>query len=384
MADFTNLLKPGGAWITGGPGTVSIDAVTGQITMTTDGTGLVYCRRGVPTEVNKSYQLTWSNDTAQVMFRQIGSAEGLADIRGANVSANGDNKIEFTAISTTTWISFQRTTAATVIVSVPILQEIPASAKSARRLNGKTQYFSLDVQTAGLRMSNATWFIGGFVAFTYMPTVGVYLMDFGRLDPASPAGGANRIRLLWDPDAKKLAASTAETTGTNYRENYIISTLEVDTWYYVGVTALANADVLVRLGTQKGASYIGTTLPPVSVTEICRFLQLGARVATARTNFSPVRYSNWIWSSGWIPSDSQINALAAGTAPADVSGLTAPAGTNIYHWPMTVETGNEASLITTTAPLVSNSTYGSIITVPGPSISGAAATVTTPLDIIIT
>ena len=51
---------------------------------------------------------------------------------------------------------------------------------------------------------------------------------------------------------------------------------------------------------------------------------------------------------------------------------------------MTVETGNEASLITTTAPLVSNSTYGSIITVPGPSISGAAAPVSTPLDIIIT
>ena len=99
-----------------------------------------------------------------------------------------------------------------------------------------------------------------------MQTVGVYLMDFGRLDPASPAGGANRVRLLWDPDAKKLAASTAEPTGTNYRENYIISTLEVDTWYYVGITALANADVLVRLGTQKGASYIGTTLPPVSVT----------------------------------------------------------------------------------------------------------------------
>lgn len=382
---FTNLLRPGGAWITGGPGTVSIDAVSGQITITADGSGLVYCRRGVATEINKSYQLTWSNDSPTVMFRQIGTGEGLSDIRPANVSVNGDNKIEFVATSTTTWISFQRTTAATVVISSVILQEIPASATSARRLNGKTQYLSLDVQAAGLRMSNANWYIGGFIALTHRPAGGIYIMDFGRLDPASPNGGAGRVRMFYDPDATKLAVSSEQSAGTNYRENYLISALAVDTWYYVGVTALANADVLVRLDKQKGASYIGTTLPPVSATEICRVLQLGARSINPRTGFSPLRYSNWIWSSNWIPSDTQINALADGTPPSEVAGFTAPTGANIYHWPMTNAAGAEESLITTTAPLASNSTYGTIITVPGYPVASTAAPVdTTPLDIIIT
>lgn len=385
---FTNLLRPGGAWITGGPGTVSIDAATGQITITADGTGLVYCRRGVPTQINKSYQLTWSNDTATLMFRQIGSSEGASDIRGPNVSANGDNKIEFVATSTTTWISFQRTTAATVIASSIILQEIPESATSARRVNGKTQYLSLDVQAAGLRMSNANWYMGGFIALNHIPAAGFYIMDFGRLDPSSPAGGAGRVRMVYDPDTGKLFASTCEIAGTNYRENYIMVTgkLAVDTWYYVGITALANADVLVRLEKQKGASYTGTVLPPVSATEICRVLQLGARSINPRTGFSPCRYSNWIWSSNWIPSDTQINALADGTPPSEVSGLTAPTGASIYHWPMVNAAGAEESLITTTAPLASNSPYGTIITVPGYPVVSSVVTpqVTTPLDIIIT
>ena len=261
---YTNLLRVGGTWITntGAPGTVTVDAVTGQITIVANGTAEAYARRSVTTEVNKTYQLTWSNDTATVMFRAIGTAAGTGDIRGVNVSVTGDNKIEFTATSTTTWIQFSRTTAATVTISSIILQEVPQSAASARRLNGKAQYFSLDAQTSGLRISNFNWYIGGFFAFTYMPSAGVYLMDFGRLDPAVPSGGAARVRLIWDPDNKKLAVSTAENTGVNYRENYIVRDLQVDTWYYVGVTALANADVLLRLGTQKASSYVGTAIPP--------------------------------------------------------------------------------------------------------------------------
>ena len=300
--------------------------MTGQITIVANGTGMAYARRAVTTEVNKTYLLSWSNDTATVMFRQIGSAEGLADIRGANVSVPGDNKLEFTAISTTTWISFQRTTSATVTISSPILEEVKTGTLPARRLNGKSQYFSLDAQTSGLRISNFNWYIGGFVAFTYMPTAGVYLMDFGRLDAAVPAGGAARVRLFWDPDNQKIAASTAENTGVNYRENYIIKQFQVDTWYYVGITALANADVLVRLGTQKGASYQGTSIPPTSTGEICRFLQIGARVINPRTNYAPCRFSNWVWASNWIPSDAQINQLAEGKTPDQITGLTVPTG----------------------------------------------------------
>lgn len=384
---YTNLLRVGGTWVTntGTPGTVSVDAVTGQITIVANGTAEAYARRSVTTEVNKTYQLTWSNDTATIMFRMVGNSAGVGDVRAANVSVTGDNKLEFTATSTTTWIQFSRTTAATVTISSIILQEVPQSAASARRLNGKTQYFSLDAQTSGLRVSNFNWYIGGFVAFTYMPTAGVYLMDFGRLDPAVPSGGAARVRLFWDPDNNKISVSTAENTGVNYRENYIIRQLQVDTWYYIGVTALANADVLVRLGTQKGASYVGTAIPPTSTGEICRFLQLGARVANPRTSHAPCRYSNWVWASNWIPSDAQINELAAGKTPGEITGFTVPTGANLYHWPMVNATGNEASLISTTGPLVSNSAFGSIITVPGPLTGDqASAASTVPLDIIIT
>lgn len=385
MADYINLLSVNpSAWATGGPGTVTINAVTGEITIVADGTGLVYARRGIPTEVNKTYQLTWSNDTPTVMFRQIGSAEGLADIRAANVSANGDNKIEFVATTTTTWISFQRTTAATVTISSPIVQLVPQSATSARRLNGKAQYFSLDAQASGLRIANSNFYIGGWVSFTYIPNAPIYFLDFGRLDPAGTAGGAGRIRMFYDSDAKKVAVSTSEPTGVNYRENYTISTLQVDTWYYLGLSVLANADVLLRIGTQKAASYIGTVVPALSATEICRFLQIGARVANPRTNFSPCRFSDWIWSSNWIPSDAQLNELAAGKQPSEVSGLTPPAGAAIYHWPMSSGTATEPSLISTTGPLTSNSTYGTIITVPGLSLQTATPAAAPLLDLIIT
>ncbi len=382
---YTNLLRAGQTWTTGGPGTVTVDPITNQITISADGTGLVYARRGLATQINKVYQLTWSNDTSTVMFRQIGTSEGLDNIRTANVSVPGDNKIEFTATSTTTWVSFQRTTAATsVVASVPILQEVPQFSNSARRLNAKNQYFSLDAQAQGLRMSNANWYIGGWIAFTYMPNSVSYIMDFGRTDPGNVAGGASRIRMIWDPDQTKLAASTSEFTGINYRENYVISPLQVDTWYYVSITAGTNADVSLRLGATKASSYVGTSLPPVSATEICRLLQLGARVANPRTSFSPLRYSNWIWCSNFIPSDPQIAELASGTPPEQVTGLTAPTGADLHIWPMAGLGTTEPSL-GSGAALTSNSTYGSIVTVPGQVTSAPVQVVSpTPLDLIIT
>lgn len=379
---FVNLLRPGGTWTTGGPGTATVNAETGQIAITADGTANTFVRRAVNTTVNKRYQLTWSCDTSAVTFRTIGATVNGTEIAGQGTTVAGDNKTEFNAISTTTYITFQRLTAATVRTSSPILEEIPAGDPGSRRLNGVSQYFSLDAQTAGLRLSNANWYIGGWIAFTYIPTTPVYLMDFGRLDPTSTAGGAGRIRLFWDPDNTKLAVSTAETTSTNYRENYIITTLQPDTWYYIAVRALANADVTVNLGTTRGASYIGTTLPPVSGSEICRFLQLGARVVTARANFSPCRYSNWIWCSNFIPSDSQIAELADGKVPSAITGFTVPTGANLYHWPMTVSSGNEPS-IRDTAVLTANSGFLTPITVTGPVQATAATASTTPLDIMV-
>jgi hypothetical protein len=378
---FVNLLR-GVTWITGGPGTVTVTAGTGGITIVTDGTGVAFARYGVPTTVNKRYQLTWSNDTSTVMFRMVGTTQGGSDVVGYNASTTGDNKLEFTATSTTTWISFQRPTAATVRISSIIMQEIPENVASARRLNGLNQYFSLDAQAAGLRISNANWYVGGWIAFTYLPTAPVYIADFGRVDPSGTGGGAGRVRMFWDPDQTKLAVSTAETTGSTYRENYIVTTIEPDTWYYVGMIAWANADAQVVLGTVRGSSYIGTAIPPVSASEVCRVLQIGARVVNPRTSFAPVRYSNWLWTSNWVPNASQMTELAAAVPPEDITGFTPPAGTAMYHWPMVVASGNEPS-IRDTAPLVSNSTYGSPITVFGPPLPGSETAVVSPLDIII-
>lgn len=380
---YINLLGVNAAaWTTGGPGTVTIASITGEIKIVADGTGLVYARRGVPTTVNKRYQLTWSCDTTTVMARQVGSTAGASDIIAAANSTVGDNKREFTATSTTTWVQFQRTAAGSPLVSNLILQEIPDVPSTARRLNGKSQHFSLDVQNSALRMSNANWYIGGFMALTYLPDSPFYIMDFGRTDPTGPGGGSGRVRLFYDPSQDKVAGSTVQVNDANYRENYIIQALEADTWYYVGLTAKANADILVNVGTVRGSSYIGTVIPPVSASDICRFLQIGARTISPRTNFAPCRFSNWIWASNWIPTDGQINLLAEGKPPNEVAGLTAPAGGQLFHWPMIVESGNEPS-IGDTGPMVSNHTSTSPITVIGPAMDVAATASETPLDIII-
>jgi hypothetical protein len=208
-------------------------------------------------------------------------------------------------------------------------------------------------------------------------------MDFGRLDPDSTSGGAARVRLGWDSAATKLFASSANTTAVVYRENYIVAPLQVDTWYFVGVTALTNADILVLLNEQKGSAYSGTVIPTVSASDICRFLQLGARVAPTRTSFAPIRLSNWIWCSNWIPSDAQLSAMAQGIPVSEIAGFTPPAGGNLYHWPMAAS-GNEPS-IREAATLISVSDFGSPIAVPGPLLqSSTPAASGTPLDIIVT
>jgi hypothetical protein len=380
---YSNLLPVGGTWTNTGPATFTVDSVTGRLTINTDGTSAAISTRAVATEVNKQYQLSWHNDSSVIMFRQLGTSQGGGDLVGYNASAAGDNKLNFIATTTTTWVTFLRLTAGAPSVSSINLEEVKSNTSKARRINARDQFFSLDAQANLLRMSNANWYIGGFVAFTYMPSATVYLADFGRLDLTSASGGAARVRLLWDPSQTKIAMASAETSGSSYRENYIISALQPNTWYYVGMVAKTNADVQVILETQRGASYVGTAIPPVSATEICRVLQLGARTASPRTNFAPCRYSNWLWCSNWIPTDTQINALAAGYLPGEIAGFSPPTGANLYQWPMGAATGDEASIIDT-ATFLSNGTYSSPVSLQGPILASSAVTApTTPLDIII-
>ncbi len=379
---YTNLLRPGQTWTPSTAGTTAVDPLTGQLTITSDGTATAYLRMMVPTVVNRRYELTWSNDTSAVSFRQVGTSAGGSDLLASNVSVTGDNKREITATSAQTWVQFQRPTTGTVTVSSPTMTEIQTGRASARRLNGKNQFFLLDVQSSLLRMANNNWFIGGWVAFTSLPSAPVYFMDFGRLDPGSTAGGAGRMRLFYDPDQKKIACSASELAGGSYRENYLMKPMQVDTWYYVGMIARPTADVQLVVGTQRGASYQGTVIPPASASDICRTLQIGARVVNPRTNFAPCRFSNWIWASNWVPSDVQINALADGKRPENMTDLVPPSGANLYHWPMAIESGDEPSL-RDAGTLVSNSTFGSPVMVQGPMLEAPAQSAAVPLDIIV-
>lgn len=379
---YTNLLRPGQTWTPSTAGTTAVDPLNGQLTITSDGTATAYLRMMVPTVVNRRYELTWSNDTAAVSYRQVGTSAGGADLVPVNVSVTGDNKREITATSAQTWVQFQRPTSGTVTVSNPTMMEIQTGTASARRLNGKNQFFLLDVQSNLLRMANNNWFIGGWVSFTYMPAAPVYFMDFGRLDPGSTAGGAGRMRLFYDPDQKKIACSTSELSGGSYRENYLMKPMQVDTWYYVGMIARPTADVQLVVGTQRGASYIGTVIPAASASDICRVLQIGARVVSPRASFAPCRFSNWVWASNWVPSDVQINALADGKRPENMTDLVSPPGGALYHWPMAVESGDEPSL-RDAGTMVSNSTYGSPITVQGPMLDAPIQSTAVPLDVIV-
>lgn len=380
---YINLLPASGTWtVTGAGATVTSDPVTGKLTVQSDGTTAAKATRAVTTQVNKQYQLSWHNDSTVTAGRQVGSTDGGGEIVGYNQSAVGDNKLNFIATSSTTWISFLRLTTGAPSVSAISLEEVDPLRSDARRLNGTDQCFSLDAQANLLRMTNANWFIGGFVAFTYIPTSGVYIADFGRNDIATSTGSA-RVRLFWDGANSKIAASTAEVAGTSYRENYAIIAIQPATWYYVGIICKSNADVQLVLDTQRPAAYTGTALPPVSQTEICRVLQLGARSANPRSNFGPCRYSNWVWCSNWIPTDSQINELAAGKLPSEIAGFTPPGGGNLYQWPMDASTGDEPSIVGT-ATLLSNGTRSSPVSLQGPILASATVVApATPMDIII-
>lgn len=382
QTSYTNLLRPGQTWTASPTGTTTVDPVSSLMTITSDGANTTYLRMMVPTVVNRRYELTWSNDSSALAYRQVGSIAGGTDLLAGNVSVTGDNRREITATTAQTWVQFYRPTSGTVTVSNPILTEIQDGAATARRLNGRNQFFLLDAQTNLLRMANNNWYIGGFVSFTYMPTAPIYFMDFGRTDPGSTSGGAGRMRLFYDPDQKKIACSTSELAGSSYRENYLMKPMQVDTWYYIGMIAKANADVELVVGTQRGASFIGTVIPPASASDICRILQIGARTISPRTNFAPCRFSNWIWASNWIPSNAQISELADGRRPENMTDLVSPAGGALYHWPMSVQSGDELSL-RDQGTLVSNSTFGSPVVVQGPLLDAPVQTTATPLDVIV-
>jgi hypothetical protein len=319
-----------GTWTAIGTGTVTVNATTKSVTITpaNDGT-ITIARQQITTEIGKRYWVTYEHQATLQIWRNIGTTAGGTDIVNVNVSSGVENKFNFVATTTSVWMDFARTSAGTTTVGNIRFEEAPAANPPARRLNGRTQFFKLDAAAAGLRTSNSLQYLGGWVKFQYMPTAGVYLLDFAIPD-AVASGGGQRVRIVYDPVTPKIFASSGGSTaaGSKYIENYRTPTgLTVDTWHYVGVALAANGAVTLVYDNNIGGTTTGTGVPEVA--NYLTVLHLGSRNGATPSSFAPVIYSDWVWCAGFVPTNDQITAIANGNRPNNIAGF-APT----FYWPL--------------------------------------------------
>lgn len=342
-------------WVKGGTGTGTVNATTGAISVTpaNDGTR-TYFRQRIPVEIGKTYAITWDLFTSTQMWRMLGTTEGGTEIVNVNVSTFPENKITFKATTTFVWFEFNRVSAGTPTVGSIRFEEVAPGSSTARRLNGRNQLFRLDVGAAGLRKWNAIQYFGGWAKFHHLPTAGAYLLDFATPD-AVASGGQQRARILWDPTASKMLASNAGVT--KYAENAITGIqMKADEWHYVGMILMSDGDVKLVYDQTIGGVTSGTGIPEVA--QFGTVLQLGARTGSTPTGYAPAILADWIWCAEFLPTNAQIQALAAGNRPLDIDGFTPS-----FYWPM-VSTGPTEDSLTGTAALTATNTP---ITVVGPS-----------------
>lgn len=342
-------------WVKGGTGTGTVNATTGAISVTpaNDGTR-TYFRQRIPVEIGKTYAITWDLFTSTQMWRMLGTTEGGTEIVNVNVSTFPENKITFKATTTFVWFEFNRVSAGTPTVGSVRFEEVAPGSSTARRLNGRNQLFRLDVGTAGLRKWNAIQYFGGWAKFHHLPTAGAYLLDFATPD-AVASGGQQRARILWDPTASKMLASNAGVT--KYAENAITGIqMKADEWHYVGMILMSDGDVKLVYDQTIGGVTSGTGIPEVA--QFGTVLQLGARTGSTPTGYAPAILADWIWCAEFLPTNAQIQALAAGNRPLDIDGFTPS-----FYWPM-VSTGPTEDSLTGAAALTATNTP---ITVVGPS-----------------
>lgn len=355
-----NMIKAAN-WIAGGTGTTSISATSGYLTITpANDTTRTYLRQQLLTEVGKTYWVTWDLVTSNVMWRMLGTTENGTDILNINVSAVSENKFVFTATTTTTWLEFNRVSAGAASVGSVRCEEVTPGRATARRLNGRNQFFKFDAAAAGLTVPNSNQFLGGWVKFQILSNSTSYILDFGTPDAAT-SGGQQRVRVFYDPGNIKLAASTGGAS--LYSENSITSPgLTADTWHYIGV--ILGADRTVRLVYD---ATIGGTTTTTNIPEAGNFLQtlhLGSRTGTTPASFGPVILSDWIWCNGFVPTNAQILALAAGNRPAAVAGLSPT-----HYWTLdgtAITEDSKTGTATLTASTAPASVVGPDFIVPPP------------------
>lgn len=359
------------AWTKSTSGTVTTGTT---ISISPTGAAVSWAMQAIPTEAGSTYVWSFHVDTTFQPFRAAGSTSAGNDVVPIASAVPGLHSVQFVATGSTTWIQFQRTTLGETRVSRITVEKKPEDSHPARQLDGATQYFQLNAATLGLAANNYNWYVGGWIRFNIATAGGVYVADFGRADPSGglPNG---RVRLVAGTGTDvKLFASTVLASGSNYRENAVTTTIDVGTWYYVGMYVTTSADIQLVWGATQPSTKTGT-VPPLQVGTVCQVLQLGARVSNPPTSFAPCSYSDWVWMSGSLPTAGQISALAGGARPNEITGF-APT----YWWPMAMSGTTEASLNVAQALTA----VGSPPQAVGPGGSDLPASGEgTPLDIIV-
>lgn len=348
-AGRNNLIRPEN-WVGGGTGTRSISTTTGALTLTpANDTTRTYWRQAVAVTPGKTYTITWDLASSTQMWRMLGTAENTDDIVAVNVSTVPESVITFTATTSVVWFEFNRVSTGTPTVNSVRFEEVIPARAPARRLNGRSQAFAINASSAGLRTSNATQYVGGWFKFHYMPTAAAYILDMAIPD-AVATGGQQRARIVYDPAVPKIFASNAGTT--KYAENWKSTTgiLAVDEWHYVGMILAGDGGVSLVYDGAIGGTTTGTGVP-----EVANYLgtfQLGARVGSTPTSYANALLGDWVWCNGFVPTNAQIAALAAGNRPSDIAGFSPS-----HYWRMDQTgatepsvTANAATLTATTAP----------------------------------
>lgn len=331
----------GNTWITAGPGTVTNSP--GLVTIISNNVTNTSAAQAATVRPGQPHRFTYTGEE-RTFAHKIGKAQEGAEYRPLSGGVLGNNTFEFTPDTSSVWVQFQRQSNNTATANDIRLVDLNPLAGSARTLNGTNQYFTMDNQTYGFPMASNNFFIGGWWLLNSIPGSGaLYFYDFGRLEGTL---GIGRIRLVLDIANNKLLASSQAPAGGSYRENHLTNpAITAGTPVWLGIGVVASGDVFPMIGTRRSGGVVSGTIPTLQ-TDLGHHLRIGASVRT-----TPIGYVNgsvWdvVWHVGSVPSDTVLNALAAGQRPHQISGFTPT-----YHWPMVASSTKDEESITGLATL---------------------------------
>ena len=330
----------GNTWITAGPGTVT--NTPGRLSIISNNVTNTSAAQAATVRPGQPHRFTYTGEE-RTFSHKIGKAQEGAEYRPTSGGVLGNNVFEFTPDTATVWFQFQRQSNNTATANDLRLVDLNPVKGSARSLNGTNQYFTMDNQTYGFPMANTNFYIGGWWSFDSLPAnSGLYIYDFGRLTGDL---GVGRVRLVYDIPGNRLLASSQGSAGGSYRQNYLTApAITAGVPVYLGIACRSDGDVFPIIGTRRTGGVVSGTIPALQ-SDLGHHIRIGAKVATAASDFANGSVWDLIWHTG-VPSDTVLNALAGGQRPHQISGFTPT-----YHWPMVASSTKDEESITGLATL---------------------------------